>query len=216
MPLMLLDLDNTLIDRDTAFREAAGEFLGTYGLPAADLAWVTALDGGGYTPRADVAAGLLGRYGALVPDAAVRGFLDEGAAGRVVLAPAVHDALAGARAAGWVCVVVTNGRAVQQEAKIRRTGLDGLVHAWVVSESVGHKKPAPEIFRAAAGAVGLPLGGAWMIGDSAHADIAGAYALGLRSVWVAAGRSWDEDGFRPTHIAEDVTSAIAHAVADPA
>ncbi|MFF1963367.1 HAD hydrolase-like protein [Streptomyces sp. NPDC058232] len=31
--------------------------------------------------------------------------------------------------------------------------------------------------------VSIPLPGAWVIDDSLHADIAGAEALGLRSVW---------------------------------
>ncbi|MFJ3776503.1 HAD hydrolase-like protein [Streptomyces sp. NPDC090075] len=38
------------------------------------------------------------------------------------------------------------------------------------------------MFRAAADAVSVPLPGAWVIGDSPHADIAGASALGLQSV----------------------------------
>ncbi|WP_247223096.1 hypothetical protein [Streptomyces scabiei] len=50
MPLLLLDLDNTLIDRDAAFRAAVAAFLSAHGLPATDLSWVTAVDAGGYTP----------------------------------------------------------------------------------------------------------------------------------------------------------------------
>ncbi|MFJ1569953.1 hypothetical protein ACIOG8_38105 [Streptomyces erythrochromogenes] len=40
---------------------------------------------------------------------------------------------------------MTNGRTEQQGAEIRNCGLDALVHGWVISESAGHKKPAPEI-----------------------------------------------------------------------
>ncbi|WP_229852315.1 HAD family hydrolase [Streptomyces albospinus] len=66
------------------------------------------------------------------------------------------DALGKAQADGWTCVIVTNGRTVQQEAKIRDTGLDQLVQGWVISEDVGHKKPEPEIFQAAAATVSPP------------------------------------------------------------
>jgi putative hydrolase of the HAD superfamily len=83
---------------------------------------------------------------------------------------------------GRVPVIVTNGRTVQQEAKIRKTGLDRLVQGRVVFEAVSHKKPEPEIFQAAADAVSASLPGAWVIGDSPHADIAAAHTLGLRSV----------------------------------
>jgi putative hydrolase of the HAD superfamily len=89
------------------------------------------------------------------------------------------------------------------------------VQGWVISEGVGHKKPQPEIFHAAAEAVGESLSRAWVIGDSPHADIAGAHALGLRSVWVSAGRSWTHDSYRPTHMADDVASAINYAVSAP-
>ncbi|MCF0077926.1 HAD family hydrolase [Streptomyces lomondensis] len=215
MPLLLLDLDNTLVDRDAAFRTAVAGFLAEHGLPAADLTWVMAADASGYTPRPEVAAALTERYGDLVPGTAVHALLDRGAADHVVLAPATREALGAAQADGWTCVIVTNGRVLKQETKIRKTGLDRLVQGWVVSEAVGHKKPAPEIFRAAADAVGVSLPGAWVIGDSPHADIAGADALGLRSVWVADGRAWTQDSYRPTHVAADAASAISLAIGTP-
>ncbi|MEU9782186.1 HAD family hydrolase [Streptomyces phaeochromogenes] len=213
MPLLMIDLDNTLVDRDSAFREAASVFLDENSLPVDDLAWLMSVDASGYTPRQDVARALSERYAAAVSGAAVRDFLDRGAADRVVLAAATRDALARAVGAGWACVIVTNGRVVQQEAKIRHTGLDGIVHGWVVSEAVGCKKPAPEIFRAAAAAVGASLRGAWVIGDSPHADIGGANGLDdVRSVWVSGGRPWTDETCRPTHITDDAASALDHVV----
>jgi putative hydrolase of the HAD superfamily len=202
MPLLLVDLDNTLIDRDAAFRLAVAGFLREHGLPATDVDWVMAADAGGYASRALVAAAMIGRFGVAEPD--VRALLDHGAAGQVTLAAATADALRRIRAAGWTCVIVTNGRTAQQEAKIRNTGLDRLVDGWVVSEAVGCRKPDPAIFRAAA----PDLDGAWMIGDSPHADIAGACALGLTSVWVSGGRPWTETVYRPTHTAADVVTAL--------
>ncbi|KUL22806.1 hydrolase [Streptomyces regalis] len=213
MPLLLLlDLDNTLVDRDAAFRHAGADFLAEHGLPASDLTWLMASDAGGYAPRHELAAALTDRYGGLVPATAVRALLDTGAADRIVLAHSARQALGKAQTDGWTCVIVTNGRTVQQEAKIRNTGLDQLVHGWVVSEAVGHKKPEPEIFQAAAAVVGVPLPGTWVIGDSPHADIAGAHALGLRSVWVTDGRPWTQGSYEPTHTAHDVASAIDHVI----
>ncbi|MFJ8746040.1 HAD family hydrolase [Embleya sp. NPDC127516] len=215
MPLLLLDLDNTLVDRDAAFRTAVVDFLAGHGLPDSEVTWVTTLDAGGYNARHEVAAALTGRYGGVVPTTAIRALLDNGGADHVALTLSSREALSKARADGWACVIVTNGRTVQQEAKIRNTGLDRLVQGWVISEAVGHKKPEPEIFRAAAATVGIPLPGAWIIGDSPHADIAGADRLGLRSVWVANGRPWPQDSYRPTHVANGVASAIDHAMRNP-
>lgn len=212
MPLLMLDLDNTLVDRDAAFRDAVAAFLTEHRLPATDLTWVMALDASGYTARHDVAAAMTERYGDTVPATAIRALLDHGAADRVVLTNASREAVAKAQVDGWPCVIVTNGRTAQQEAKIRHAGLDQLVQGWVISEKVGCKKPEPEIFHAAADAVGVPLTGAWLIGDSPHADIAGANALGLRSVWVSNGQSWTESSFRPTHVAEDVATAINYVI----
>ncbi|MEV5201136.1 HAD family hydrolase [Streptomyces sp. NPDC053720] len=212
MSLLLLDLDNTLIDRDAAFRTAVVDFLAQHGLPDSDLAWVMATDASGYTARHEVAAALTGRYGDVVPTADIRALLDNGVADHVVLAQSSREALSRARADGWTCVIVTNGRTVQQEAKVRNTGLDQLVQGWVISEAVGHKKPESEIFHAAEAAVSIPLAGAWVIGDSPHADIAGAEALGLRSIWVTDGKPWSQDSYQPTHTAKDVASAISHAM----
>ncbi|GGS23438.1 hypothetical protein Snoj_25130 [Streptomyces nojiriensis] len=215
MPLLLLDLDNTLIDRDAAFRGAVGAFLAEHRLPDMDLTWVMTMDASGYTAREEVAEAMTDRYSGTVPLEAIHALLDRGAADRVALTDSSREALESARADGWTCVIVTNGRAVQQEAKIRRAGLDRLVHGWVISEAVGRKKPEPEIFHAAADAVGVPLIGAWVIGDSPHADIAGANALGLRSVWVSNGQLWAQDSYHPTHVVEDVAMAINYVIAAP-
>ncbi|MFF6916861.1 HAD-IA family hydrolase [Streptomyces sp. NPDC012466] len=215
MPLLLLDLDNTLVDRDAAFRAAVVDFLAVHALPAHDAEWLMTVDAGGYTPRAEVARAVRARYGEKVPGPAVRSLLDRGAADRVVLSGPVRSALVRAATAGWTLVIVTNGRTAQQEAKIRGTGLDTLADGWVVSEAVGHKKPAPEIFHAAAATVGATLDGAWMIGDSPHADIAGAAGIGVRSVWVSAGRPWTGTAHTPTRTAPDTASAIDSVVDAP-
>nr|WP_240982640.1 HAD family hydrolase [Streptomyces sp. S3(2020)] len=204
--MLLIDLDNTLVDRDAAFREAASRFLTEHALPETELDWLTTLDAGGYTPRQDVARSMIERYG--LPESSVRRLLDDGVAERVVLPDATRRALIGARANGWTCVIVTNGRVLQQETKIRSTGLDRLVHSWVVSEAVGHKKPAPEIFEAAAATAGASLRDARVIGDSPHADIRGAIGIGAHSVWVSGGHVWSEPEYRPTWIAPDAAAAI--------
>ncbi|MEV6485306.1 HAD-IA family hydrolase [Streptomyces sp. NPDC051576] len=207
MPLLMLDLDNTLVDRDAAFREAASEFLAAHGLPEADLGWLMSVDASGYTPRQTIARAMTDRYGSAVAPA-IRTLLDHGAADHVTLPDTTRTALTEATAEGWTSVIVTNGRVAQQELKIRTTGLDTLVHGWVISEAAGHKKPAPEIFHAAATTVGASLRGAWMIGDSAHADVLGAAGVGACSVWVSCGRTWTEGAYRPTRVALDAATAV--------
>ena len=88
MPLMMLDLDNTLIDRDAAFRSAATEFLDVHRLPGDDLGWLMAADASGYTARPILVEAIVARYGGGVTVDVVRALTDMGAADRVVLAEA--------------------------------------------------------------------------------------------------------------------------------
>lgn len=54
---MMLDLDNTLIGRDGAFRIAVTAFLKNHQLLAADAGWPMPVDASGDTHRAEPVAG---------------------------------------------------------------------------------------------------------------------------------------------------------------
>jgi putative hydrolase of the HAD superfamily len=209
VPLLLVDLDNTLIDRAGAFRRWAREFASARGDSAADVRWLVAADRDGLEPRERLATkigerfGLEGQAGA---DLLVE--LRGGLIRQIVPDGAVTEAPRTARAAGWVPLVVTNGTVEQQERKLRHTGLDREVAGWVISEGVGVRKPAPEIFRLAADKSGQSLDGAWMIGDSAEADIGGARSTGLPGVWLHRGRPWPVDAFQPAHTADSFPQAV--------
>lgn len=209
MPLLLLDLDNTLIDRDAAFRAAVTDLLAEHGLPAEDIRWIVELDRSGYAPRADVVRALADRYDSTIPHETLVEFTRWGAASYVRPEPTVNHALRVATSSGWTPVVITNGAVAQQTAKLRNAELDKELAGWVISEEVGHKKPAREIFQAAATRGGAELDGAWMIGDAPLADIGGATELGLSNVWLPHGRNWPTDlTYRPTQVAENVTTAV--------
>ncbi|MFJ7586942.1 HAD-IA family hydrolase [Streptomyces sp. NPDC097617] len=214
--LLALDLDNTLIDRNAAFRRAVRAFLVENGLPESDEDAIMELDQGGHAPRPGVAAALAQRWDG-ISEHTILAFLRRGPAAYVMLDDAVRRSLLAVRAAGVPCVIVTNGLGDQQEEKIRNAGLDSLVDGWVISGSVGYRKPSPEIFHAAAEAVGLPAlerDTTWMIGDAAHTDVRGAVDLGIHSIWVSGGRPWTEAGYWPTHIASDVVDAIGHVLGE--
>jgi HAD superfamily hydrolase (TIGR01549 family) len=107
----------------------------------------------------------------------------------------VH-ALRRLRAAGWTLGIITNGPQ-SQEDKIHRNGLPALVDGWAVSDLVGARKPAAAIFASAAARCGGTLDGAWMVGDSAAADMAGGRAAGIRTIWLRRGRTWTEAVAQP-------------------
>jgi putative hydrolase of the HAD superfamily len=209
--LLLIDLDNTLIDRSGAFARWAAQWAPAHGGGPADVDWLIATDNDGYEPRERFAARIGERF--RQPAEQVLGELRAGMVEQLLPDPEVAAALGEAVASGWSPVVVTNGSVRQQEAKLRRTGLDGLVAGWVISEGAGVRKPDRRIFELAAELAGLPLTGGWMIGDHAEYDIGGGAAAGLRTGWLPRGRDWPTGlPYRPTLIAEDCASAIRGAI----
>ncbi|MFE9427681.1 HAD family hydrolase [Kitasatospora sp. NPDC006697] len=222
MPLLLLDLDNTLLPRDAAFRAWAECFLAEHRLPVTELSWLTTLDGGGHVPRGTVLGAARRRYGLAQPVEELLAQYQRAINSHIRCPDSHLAALRTARTAGWTLAIVSNGRTTAQLEKIRRTGLSALVDAWVVSEEARCAKPDPLIFEIAAQRCGIaPTGGgdlaadSWVIGDHALADIAGAEAAGLRSVWLHHGRPWAEAGYRPTLIAPGLPEAIGLVLGAP-
>ncbi|MCI4333203.1 MAG: HAD family hydrolase [Thermoplasmata archaeon] len=95
-------------------------------------------------------------------------------------APALLRALHGRVTVG----VVSNNHTVEQREKVRAIGIGGYLDFLLTSEDTGSEKPHPEIFRAALARVSASPEEAVMVGDNWPADIVGARALGIRSVWL--------------------------------
>jgi putative hydrolase of the HAD superfamily len=210
VPLLLLSLDNTLIDREGAFRAWGQEFLERVGAPEYDLDWLLSVDADGMTPAWDLADAIQDRYRLRIPSIDLVEIVREGLLERLRLEPLVACALGIAEDAGWVPVVVTNGEVRMQEEKLRRTGLDRYLAAWVISEEAGCRKPNPRIFGIAAERARARLRGACMIGDAPEADIGGADAIGVPSIWLRRGRAWQDARFAPTWTVNTAIEALAY------
>jgi len=205
----MCDLDDTLVVRPPLFRAWAEEFLAERGRPEL-VDWVVEQDAGGHRPRAEFLSAVATRTGYDVP---VEEFLDDynhRLGGSYRLAPEARSALERARSEGWRIAVVTNGPTSVQTHKVRASGIDELADAVCISEEVGARKPDPVIFRTAAARAGTTLDGAWMVGDNLDADIAGARAVGARSVWVR--RHYDRleytSGVDPDLVTESFPDAV--------
>jgi putative hydrolase of the HAD superfamily len=208
-------LDDTLLDRSGAFMLWGKDFLDEIGAPPEDLSWLLSVDADGLTPRWDLADLIRDRYQLSIPSIDILEELREGPLGHERLDPLVGCALRIAGDAGFVPVVVTNGPVEMQEGRIRRTGLDRFVADWVISEQAGVSKPNPRIFALAAQRVRMRLGGAWVVGDSPEADIGGAAAMGLPSVWLHRGREWMDNRFAPTRVVGNVIQGLSAIMAAP-
>jgi putative hydrolase of the HAD superfamily len=193
VPLLLTDLDNTLIDRTGAFGRWAERYVAGIGGGPSDVDWLLAADDDGFAPRSEVATAMRDRW-ALADSADA---LTE-----------VITGLSRAAAAGWSAIVVTNGQVRQQEQKLRHTGLDRHVAGWVISEAAGFRKPDQRIFQAAGELAGMPLDGGWMLGDHPRADIGGGIGAGLSTGWIRRGRSWPVLRYQPTVSADSFAEAV--------
>lgn len=213
MPLLLLDLDNTLLDRAGPFRMWGQRFLAEIGAPEGDIDWLLSVDADGLTNRWDLADAIRDRYRLRMSSIDLVEELHDGVIEYTRLDPLVACALRIADDAGWVPVVVSNGTVRQQDTLIRRTGLDRYVADWVISEEAGVSKPNPRIFALAAERARMRLRGAWVIGDSPEADIGGAAAVGLPSVWLHRGRPWMDSRFAPTRTVDGLIPALATVLA---
>jgi putative hydrolase of the HAD superfamily len=129
---------------------------------------------------------------------------------RVAPFPGALDALAELRRRGYVLGLLTNGGAPLQRAKIERYDLARFFDAVRIEGEVGVGKPQPAAFGGALAALGAAGEPAAMIGDDLDADIAGAHAAGLASVWVDhAGAGPSPGRPRPSRVVRALAELLA-------
>lgn len=206
MPVVLFDLDNTLLDREAAFSRWARAFCRTHGLPDDAHAWLVEVDDDGFRPRDELFAGVRSRFCVDVPVEDLLHDYHRDYPSAFEFPDDSRWALRRLRSAGWKVAVVTNGPR-SQERKVEVARLADEVDAVCVSALVDSWKPDPGIFEEAARRCGVPLAG-WMVGDSGPADIRGGQAVGLRTVWFHRGRTWDLGGPAPDAQVADVPAAV--------
>ncbi|HEY8172220.1 MAG TPA: HAD family hydrolase [Dehalococcoidia bacterium] len=69
------------------------------------------------------------------------------------------------------------------EEEMRELGLDRYFEATAVSCDMGYMKPHPQIYRYTLDAMGIDASETAMVGDSLRADVEGAQAVGLTTIW---------------------------------
>lgn len=97
-------------------------------------------------------------------------------------------------------------------AAVERLGLAGAFDPLVTSVSSGIRKPGAGIFERVLDAWGLPPERVAMVGDFPHKDVAGARALGLRTVWLTTDVA-PSDLERDPHGADAMVATPADALA---
>lgn len=104
----------------------------------------------------------------------------------------------------FTLVVITNGPAFSQVVKAEKVELHKYVDHIIIGGQEKEEKPAVSIFQKALTLAQCEAHEAMHIGDSLKADIAGANASGICSVWISHNQDLDESlHIIPTHIIEN-------------
>ena len=99
-------------------------------------------------------------------------------------------------------------------AILDRSDLRRYFSALTISETVGMRKPRPEIFEHVAGALGVAPAHILHVGDNLEADVRGAASFGMQTAWIARrvrdpekARA-DYDGPAPTRVLSDLSELL--------
>jgi len=130
---------------------------------------------------------------------------------RVRILPHHVEALAALRDRGLRVAVCSNfSHTGTAERVLAEAGLTPHLDSIVISETVGLRKPHSRIFEATLEALGTDPGETLHVGDNLEADVGGAAALGMPSVWITrrvsdpAAALGGFEGPRPQHVIADL------------
>jgi HAD superfamily hydrolase (TIGR01549 family) len=182
MDVLVFDLDNTLIDRDSAIRA----YLGSWGATGSALRDLLVADERGCSERLLYCERVVNAMGLPMTAQALWEHLQANL-GTFCKPDLGRQALIARLRAQAKVVLLTNGGATNQRLKISRSGLEDAFDHVVVSGEIGVSKPAPEAFSACERWPGAQY---TMIGDHPTHDIEGAALHGWATVWVSNGRLW--------------------------
>lgn len=205
---VLFDFDDTLDNRDAAFRQGLSAWIREY-YPSLDEEEVSRRqqemfvyqrgECGQIVYYRDMIAHFLEQWPSEVPAdpwrALWRFYHAFSEAGQP--RPDVIDTLTTLRKRGYLTGIITNGSPYPQTCKIDHSGLRRYVDLVVLAGVEGIQKPDPAIFRMAAARLGVPTDACMFVGDHPVNDVQGAMAVGYRGVGFAADRE-------PGHPAENV------------
>ncbi|MEO1017020.1 MAG: HAD family hydrolase [Pseudomonadota bacterium] len=224
MRAVLFDLDETLFDRTGSLKlfladqHARHEMLQAWMQPVYVDRFLQ-LDRRGMVAKAIVYSALLEEIGDCDPAFAAALLREyEQKLGRFARSFAgAHEVLADLRSRQLRLGIVTNGRTSMQTSKIADLDLQDRVDTILISEAEGVRKPNAEIFLRAAANLDVQPDACLFVGDNPLADILGARAVGMRTVWFPNGAGWPDDcADAPGDTIKSLTELIAIVESSPA
>jgi len=211
---VLFDLDDTLLDRRSAYDHAYHCFYESQPAIRESTSWQEAreffwsLSPNNATDARTAIAEIMCRWPGVKsdPDTHEREYFHYLIEGLKPL-PGVQDFVSALNTAGLPWGIITNGGPYQLK-KIEKVGWQKSVPVLLVSKLFGSEKPAPDIYHEAVRRLGLngaPYHRVLFFGDNPFTDIAGAHAVGMKTAWVRMGREYPQGAPAPDYVIESVT-----------
>lgn len=195
---IVLDLDNTLIDRQGAMRRWLERLILSLELSASQARQLTEValehDELGYSARqpfCEQLASALRPYGLNVSgDELWRRLRAElGACVEPIIGLEAMLNMLGQR---YTLAILSNGSSANQRLKLEHSGVLECFDPTliVISSEIGVEKPEPRAFDHMSALLNIPLKRLLFVGDHPHADIKGAQRVGMKTAWMSMGRAW--------------------------
>lgn len=210
---VLFDLDDTLVDRRSAYERAYLRFYEEQPAINRNASWDEAwpffwsLSPNNATDPRTAIVEIMRRWPGVKSDPEThRSYYFEKIIEGMSPLPGVPDFLALLNKAKVPWGVVTNGDTYQFR-KIEKAGLTGAIPFVLASQIFGIEKPGAAIYHEAVRLLGLngtPYSKVLFAGDNPHTDITGAHGVGMGTAWVRMGRSYDYDAPHPDLAIESV------------
>jgi putative hydrolase of the HAD superfamily len=191
---VLLDLDGTLVDRDSAHLRYLERIVAARpeAVPEGSSVRETVqalvyADDRGRKSRDEFARIAVSRLPGLgwTPEEFLRDYF-ENIGGLVVRRDWVLDLVRSLRRS-YRIAVVSNGGSRNQRRKLESAGLESSFDAVLISDEVGAAKPDPEIFELALRELTVEPSHAMHVGDDEVNDVMGARRAGILTCWVSRG-----------------------------
>jgi HAD superfamily hydrolase (TIGR01509 family) len=185
MPAVIFDMDGVLTDSEPIINAAAVAMFRERGVTVRPEDF-TPFIGAGENRYIGGVAELYGVQGdiAQMKHRTYEIYLDM-VARDLVAFPGAVELVRACRTAGFKIAVASSADLVKVAANLNRIGLPpAFFDAVITAEQVEHKKPAPDIFLAAARGVGVPPAQCVVVEDAVN-GIAAALAAGMRCIAVA-------------------------------
>jgi putative hydrolase of the HAD superfamily len=199
---LLFDLDNTLTNRSLSISVFSVRFSQHFAAYFADDVSTDDIepiiqfgDGGGYKPKEQMFVEIVEKIAWKIPPqvSEIRDFWYRVSPLCMQVRDGVHETLTYLKRNGYKLGIISNGQTSVQNVTIDAIDIRPFMGTIIVSETVGLRKPDPQIFALAMSELGASADETWYVGDHPTVDVLGAAAAGLTPIWFKGVHAWLED-----------------------